>query len=140
MKFKGSGPLVVFCRMKGPGGRVREVPAILAPSYEYCLVLKNDAMQLGYSSVTFRQEDWADISPAEVLHITSTKGIEVATLIKLKEVAVGPLKAENVEAIVTKSEFPMLVPVGAFLGRSFLRHFRLDVDPKSDTFSLDPTG
>lgn len=138
MKFKGSGPLMVFCRLKGPGGRVREVPAILAPSYKYCLVLKNDAMQLGYSSVTFRQEDWADVSPKDVLYITSTKGIELATRVNIREISVGPLRAENVDAVVTKAEFPMLVPVGAFLGQSFLNHFKLEVDPASSTFTLSP--
>ncbi len=136
MRFKGSGPLMVFCRMKGPGGRVREVPAILEPSYESCIMLKNDAMQLGYSSVTFRPEDWADMNPSEVVNIISTKGVETGTLVKVKEIAIGSLKAQDVEAVVTKAEFPMIVPVGVFLGRSFLKHFKLEVDPRSDTFSL----
>ena len=137
MKFKGSGPLTVFCRMKGPSGRVREVQAIIEPSFEYCLVLKNDAMQLGYPSVTFRPEDWMDTNPAEVTNLISIKGVEVGTKIKLKEVSVGSLKARDVEAVVTKSEFPLTIPVGMFLGRSFLRHFRLKVDPKAGAFSLE---
>jgi hypothetical protein len=48
---------MVFCRLRGQNGKVREVTAMLEPSYEYCLVLRNDAVQLGYPSVTFRPED-----------------------------------------------------------------------------------
>ena len=136
MKFNTNGPLVVFCRLKGPNGKVRESTALIAPSYEHCLVLRKDAAQLGYPSVTFRPEDWQDLSPSEVTYIISTKGIETGTLIDLKEVSVGPLKAEGVKAVVTKADLPHSVPVGMFLGRSFLSHFRLEVDPGGSTFSL----
>jgi hypothetical protein len=136
LKFKGSGPLVVFVRLKGPTGRVREVSAVIEPSYEYCLMLRNDAATIGYPSVTSRPEDWADAFPNEVVNILSFRGIELGTLVKIKEVSIGPLKAENVEAVVTKSEFSITSPVGMFLGRSFLKHFKLEVDPAAGTFSL----
>ena len=136
MKFKTSGPLVVFCRMTGPTGRVREVQAVLEPSFDRCIVLKGDAVQMGYPSVTYRQEDWQDTSPTEVSMVISIKGVELGTYVTLKEVSVGSLKAENVEAVVTKAEFPGMIPASAFLGRSFLKHFKLEVDAKSNTFSL----
>lgn len=136
MKFRSSGPLMVFCRLTGPGGRVREVPAVLEPSFDACLVLRGDAMQLGYPSVTFRPEDWQSTNPTEVSYVISIKGVEVGTFITLKEVAIGPLKAENVAAVVTKAEFPGMIHAAAFLGRSFLKHFKLEVDSASNTFSL----
>jgi hypothetical protein len=136
MKFKTSGPLVVFCRLKGPSGKVRESTALIAPSYEHCMVLRKDAVQLGYPSVTYRPEDWQDTNPSEVTYLISTKGIETGTLIDLKEVSVGPLKAEGVKAVVTKADLPHSVPVSLFLGRSFLAHFRLEVDPGGGSFSL----
>jgi hypothetical protein len=136
MKFKTSGPLMVYCRLMGPTGRVREVPAILEPSFDTCLVLRGDAVQLGYPSVTYRPEDWQDTSPTEVSMVISIKGVELGTFLKLKEVSIGSLKAENVEAVVTKAEFPGMIHAAAFLGRSFLKHFKLEVDPKTNTFSL----
>jgi len=136
MKFKSSGPLMVFCRLTGPTGRVREVPAVLEPSFDACIVLKGDAVQLGYPSVTYRPEDWQDTSPTEVSMVTSIKGVELATFVTLKEVSIGSLKVENVKAAVTKAEFPGMIHAAAFLGRSFLDHFKLEVDPKAKTFTL----
>ena len=136
MKFKTFGPLMVFCRLRGPNGAVREVPAIIAPSFHYCTILKNDAARIGYPSVTSRPEELRTTNPGEVLEIITSKGIEVGTLVKVSEITVGPLKAENVEAMVMKAEFPQMIPVAAFLGRSFLKNFKLEVDPKSGTFSL----
>jgi hypothetical protein len=138
MKFKGggSGPLMLFCRLKGEGGRVREVPAVLEPSFDACIILRGDAVQLGYGSVTYRPEDWQDTNPTEVSYITSIKGVELGTWVKLKEVSIGELRVENVDAVVTKMEFPGMIYAAAFLGRSFLKHFKLEVDPKSNTFSL----
>ena len=127
---------MVFCRLKGPSGKTRETTALLVPSYERCVVLKKDAVQLGYPIVTLRPEDLHDTNPEEVVNVVSTRGIETATAITLKEVSVGDLKAEGVEAVVMKTQLPHSVPVGMFLGRSFLRHFRLEVDPSSGTFSL----
>jgi predicted aspartyl protease len=136
MKFKTSGPLIVFCRLKGPIGAVREVPAIIAPSFHHCVILKNDAARIGYPSVTSRPEDLRDTNPRDVVNVITSKGIELGTLVKVSEISVGPLKAENVEAMVMKAEFAQINPVGAFLGRSFLRHFKLEVDVRSNTFTL----
>ena len=136
MKFKTKGPLMTFCRMMGPTGRVREVQAVLDPSFERCIILKGDAVQLGYPSVTYRPEDWQDTSPTEVSMVISIKGVELGTYVTLKEVSIGSLKALNVEAVVTKAEFPGMIPVSAFLGRSFLKHFKLEVDPATSSFSL----
>jgi len=136
MRFKTSGPLMVFCRLVGPTGRVREVPAVLEPSFDHCIVLKGDAVQLGYPSVTYRQEDWQDVKPTEVSMVISIKGVELGTFINLKEVSIGALKAEDVSAVVTKAEFPGMITAAAFLGRSFLKHFKLEVDSASNTFTL----
>lgn len=136
MKFSGTGPLMVFCRMKGANGKVRESTAMIEPSYEYCLVLRKDAAQLGYASVTYRPEDWHDAKPEEVVHVASIKGIEMGTLIKLNEVSVGQLKAENVDAVVLKADLPHTVPVSFFLGRSFLKKFKLEVEEGTGVFSL----
>ena len=136
MKFSGSGPLVVFCRVKGPSGKVVETTALLAPSYEGCVIIRKDAVRLGYPLVTFRPEDLHDTNPEEVVNIISTRGIELATAISLKEVSVGGLKAQDVDAVVMKAQLPHSVPVGMFLGHSFLKHFRLEVDPGGRSFSL----
>jgi hypothetical protein len=48
--------------------------------------------------------------------VQSFRGVELGILIK--EVSLGSLKAENIEAVVTKSEFPINAPVGMFLGRA----------------------
>ena len=68
--------------------------------------------------------------------MVSTRGIETGIAITLKEVSVGGLRREGVEALVMKTELPHSVPVGMFLGRSFLRHFRLEVDPGGTSFTL----
>jgi predicted aspartyl protease len=127
---------MLFCRLKGPNGAVREVPAIISPSFTYCTILRSDAARIGYPSVTSRPEDLRDAFPHDVLNIITSKGIEIGTFIKLSEISVGPLKAENVEAMVMRAEFPQMIPVAVFLGRSFLKNFKLEVDPKSGTFSL----
>lgn len=136
MRFKTSGPLVVFCRLKGPNGAVREVPAIIAPSFTYCIVMRNDAARIGYPSVTSRPEDLRDAFPHDVINVITSKGIEMCTLVKLSEISVGPLTAENVEAIVMRAEFPQMIPAAVFLGRSYLKNFKLESDFKSGTFSL----
>lgn len=136
MKFKSCGPLMVFCRLKGPYGKIREVQAVLEPSFDRCIVLRGDAIHCGYPSVTYRPEDWQDTSPKDVSMVISIKGVELGTYITLKEVSVGSLKAENVEACVTKMEFPGMIPYSAFLGRSFLKHFKLEADPETKTFTL----
>jgi predicted aspartyl protease len=136
MKFKSSGPPVVFCRLKGRNGRVREVQAVVEPGYEYCCMLRNDAAQLGYPSVTFRTEDWADTNPEEVVNVVSVLGIETGTMIKLAEVSVGRMKVKEVDTIVKKAEFPITTPVSMFLGRSFLKHFDFAVERGGKSFSL----
>jgi predicted aspartyl protease len=60
----------------------------------------------------------------------------MGTLIKLSEVSVGPSKAENVDAAVLKADLLRTVPVSLFLGRSFLRNFKLEVDEGAGAFSL----
>ena len=122
--------------MKGPSGKVRETTSLLAPSYERCIVLRKDAAQLGYPLVTFRPEDLHATNPDDVVSVVSTRGIETGIAITLKEVSVGGLRREGVEALVMKTELPHSVPVGMFLGRSFLRHFRLEVDPGGTSFTL----
>ena len=136
MRFESSGPLVVFCRLKGPNGAVREVPAVIAPSFPYCVILKSDAARIGYPSVTSRPEDLRTTNPREVKLVITPRGIETSTVVKVSEISIGTLKAENVEALVMKAEFAQINPVGAFLGKSFLNHFKLEVDPGGSSFSI----
>ncbi len=136
MRFPITKPLMVVCRVTGPNGRVRELGACLDPNSEYCYMLRNDAAPIGYPSVTFRPEDLEGIHAEEVVTVSGVRGIELGTMIKLSKVAVGKLEAKDVKAIVLKAEFPFLLPVSIFLGRSFLMHFRLVVDEKAGYFSL----
>lgn len=136
MKFQGKGPMTVFCRLTGANGKVRETTAVISPNYEHCFVVKKDAAQIGYPSVTYRPEDWHDAKPDEVVRVITLRGIEMGVIFRIKEISVGPLKAENVEAVVTKTDLPHSVPVSMFLGRSFLKHFKLEVDPAAGTFTL----
>lgn len=122
--------------MRGPSGKTRETTALVAPSYERCIILRKDAVQLGYPIVTNRPEDLHSTNPEEVINLVTTRGIETAIAIRLDEVSVGGLKAEGVDAVVMKTELPHSVPVGMFLGRSFLKHFRLEVDPGGNSFTL----
>ncbi len=136
MRFPIAKPLTVVCRVTGPNGRVRELGACLSPNSEFCYMLRNDAAPIGYPSVTFRPEDLEGINAEEVQTVSGVRGMELGTLIKLKQVAIGSLKAKDVEAVVLKAEFPIMLPVSMFLGRSFLKHFRLVVDEPAGYFSL----
>ena len=136
MRFKTGKILTVVCRAKGPSGKVRELGAMIDPNYELCAMLRNDAAPLGYPSVTFRPEDWEALNSEEVASVQSFRGVELGTLIRLQELSVGRLRARDVQAIVLKAEFPMMMPVSMVIGQSFLKNFRLVVDHAKGFFTL----
>jgi hypothetical protein len=137
LKFRIGKPLTVICRLSGPSGFVRELQAAIDPNFEFCSLLRQDAAILGYPSVTYRPVDLRAIAGIQgTPGVVDSRGLEMGTKIKLKEVSVGRLKARDVETVVLYNEFPILYPVSAMLGRSFLANFKLTVDYKAGSFTL----
>lgn len=128
--------MTVMGRVSGSNGRTRELSAMLDLAWHYSYILKMDALQLGYQEVAHRPQEWASLKPNQVPYILGMRGVEICTLIMLKEVSVGSMKANEVEAIVPEMETPPTIPVDLILGRSFLKNFKLTVVEKHGYFSL----
>jgi hypothetical protein len=129
--------MILVARVKGSNGRVRELSSAIDINHEYCSMYRKDAIDLGYQEDLNTSLDEITRTKKEaVLVVLSFRGLEIGTLLNLQEVAVGNLVAKNVETVALKMDIPFMTPVDMILGRSFLRNFRLSVDPKNNYFSL----
>lgn len=136
MKLPLKNPMLVSCRAKGHGGAVRELSAIIDFNAEYSVILARDALALGYIEAGIRPKEWRNTHPDRVPMLLDLRGIERGNLVTLKEVSVGPLTAEEVDAVVVELGFPRAAPFDFVLGRSFLKDFRLEVDMKQGVLTL----
>ncbi len=136
MKFRWKEPMTVWCRVEGSNGKIREFEAMVDFNYSYCLMLRQDATDLGYSEASYRHSGWHELRPDLAPLVVTSRGIERTILICLKEVSVGNLAVKNVGAVVLEHDLPPMVPVDMILGQTFLKNFKLKVDPKSCTLNL----
>ena len=100
-----------------------EYQALIAPTADYCVLPKVDAFNLGYpeaASVDTR------VPAPNTLTFASHNSYGRGTLIKMAQVDVGSISVKDVEFLA----FDLLQTVGydVILGRSLLRHVRLELD------------
>jgi hypothetical protein len=136
VRFKWKEPFIVTCRVKGSNGRIRELSSALDFNFAYCCIYKQDAIDLGYSEVSFRPEDWEALRPDRVPRILGLRGIEIGTTFNLNEISIGKLVAKDVETIALKLDLPLMYPVDMILGQSFLKNFKLIANPKAGYLAL----
>lgn len=136
MKFNWKEPMIVWCRVKGPGNRIRELSSLLDINYAYCLMLRQDAVDLGYSHASYGHGTWGASFPDRAPLIVDMRSIEKTILVTLKEVSLGNLVAMGVDAVVLEFDLPPVIPFDMVLGWSFLKNFKLEVDPKSSSLTL----
>ena len=128
--------MTLFSKIKGANGKVREFTTILDFNWPYSYMLKMDALQLGYMEVSNRPQEWATLYPARVPTTLSMRGIEMCTLVSLKEVSIGKLSMKDVDAIVYHIETPPIIPIDIVLGQTFLKNFKIAVDSKRGVLTL----
>ena len=137
MKLPLKDPMLVMARVEGEGGRVREVTAAIDINYPYCMVLRADAIDLGYPrAANLHTDEWRD-HPENTPWFTSLRGIDRGIIVPLHKVSVGNLEAKNVEAVALELEHPRLVIADMIIGRTFLKNFKLTVDFRKAQLSLD---
>jgi predicted aspartyl protease len=122
--------------MKESNDKVRELEAIIDFNYSYCLMLRQDATDLGYSEASHRHSGWHELRPDRAPLVLTSRGIERTILVNLKEVSLGKLAVRNVAAVVLEYDLPSMVPVDMILGQTFLKNFNLRLDQRSCTLSL----
>ena len=113
----------VFTRLRGRNDNAREYQALIIPTADYCILPKVDAFNLGYpeaASVDTR------VPAPNTLTFASYNAFGRGTLIKMAQVDVGSISVKDVEFLA----FDLLQTVGydVILGRSLLRHLRLELD------------
>ncbi len=136
MRFELRNPMVLISKVKGANGKIREFATVLDSNWPYSYIPKMDALQLGYSEVSNRPQEWVTLYPSQVATIMSMRGIEMCTVVSLKEVSIGKLVAKDVQAIVYHIEAPPIIPVDVVLGQTFLKNFRIAIDSKAGTLTL----
>jgi hypothetical protein len=136
LKFNWKEPMVVCCRVGGINNKFRELSALLDFNHVYCLMLRQDASDLGYSDASYQHRSWSGFCPDRAPVVLRPHGLERTILITLKEVSIGSLVARHVDAVVTELEFAPTAIFDMILGWSFLRNFKLEVDPKSNSLFL----
>ncbi len=105
---------LVFVRLKGRNGSVREIRALLDPVCDYCVLPKPDAFRLGYPEAA--HDDPITIPP-NLLTMSSSTGFSQGMLIKLQELTLGDIKLQNVDFVAY--DVAQSVCFDAILGRTF---------------------
>ena len=132
--------MIVWCRVRGPRGRTRELSAVLDFNSAYCLMLRQDAIDVGYPEASHSHGTWRTARSDRAPLVVGLRGIERTILLTLKEVSIGELAARDVDAIVLEYDQSPSLPFDMILGWTFLRNFRLEVDPASSYLSLSHLG
>ncbi len=129
--------MILFSRVSGKSGKIRELSTLLDFNSHYSWILRKDAVDLGYPEVINRPEDYESVAMRRTPHVLSGRGLEQGILAPLKEVSIGKLVVKDVDAIALKLDIPLMLPIDLILGRNFLNHFRLTVDPTAGTLTLE---
>ena len=136
LTFPVKDPMRVVCRIEGQNNHARELTASLDFNSTHCLMFAHDAIYLGYSDVANRAREWRGLFPEKAPYLISFRGVERAILIRLKQVSLGPLAAEDVTAVCLEAEPSLLLPYDVVLGRSFLDKFKVTYDGKTKSLSI----
>jgi hypothetical protein len=136
MKFDLKDPMLVSARVEGVGGAVRELSSVIDFNSHYCVILNQDAVDLGYPNAANKHPDEERLHPETVHRFTSMRGIDRGIEVKLRKISLGGLVARNVSAVVLELEHPRHIMFDFVLGRTFLKNFKLTVDVKKGYVSL----
>jgi hypothetical protein len=129
--------MVVYARVKGQNGKVRELSSVIDFNSPYCVVLvPRHAVNLGIIEAALRPRDLQKSHPNSVPYLLDLRGIERSILLKLPEVSLGKLVARSVDAVVLELGVPRMLPFDLVLGRSFLQNFKLTYDAKGGFLTL----
>ena len=95
MKFVLKDPMIVFARVKGKNGRVRELSALLDLNSHFSWMLRKDAVDVGHPEAINRPEDYEAVAARRTPRVISSRGLELGILVPLEEVAIGNLVAKK---------------------------------------------
>lgn len=121
-------------RLRGRNGNVREYPAVLSPTFEYCAIPTVDAFALGYEEAAVASGDHTIHAP-NLLHFVSSGGYGRGALIKMTQLDIGPLSLQDVEFLTY--DILQTTGVDIVLGRSLLKEMRMEIDFKSHKLMLE---
>jgi predicted aspartyl protease len=130
LKIRLGNPLLVSARLEGQYGIVREVASLIDFNAPYCVILRQDAIDLGYPHAANRHPDEERTRPDRVPVFTSWQGIQRGIVVRLNKVTVGPVVASEVDAVVLELQHPRFHTFDFVLGRTFLANCKLTVDVK----------
>ncbi len=136
MRFALGNPLLVSARVEGQYGIVREVASLIDFNAPYCIILRLDAIDLGYPHAANKHVDEERIRPDRVPTLTSWQGIQRGIVVRLNKVSVGSVVAKDVDAVVLELQHPRFHTFDFVLGRTFLANCKLTVDVKKGYISL----
>ena len=102
---------------------MREYLGLVDAGSEYCVLPKVDAFRLGYPDVALID---TVVQAPNTTHFVTHLGFGKAPLIKMTEVALGPLTFGEVEFLAF--DIPQACGFDVVFGRSLLRQIRFEVD------------
>jgi hypothetical protein len=136
VKVPLANPLLVSARLEGEHGFVREVASLIDFNSPYCVILRQDAIDLGYPHAANKHVDEERTRPDRVPMFTSWQGIQRGIAVRLHKVSVGSVVASDVGAVVLELQHPRFHTFDFVLGRTFLANCKLTVDVKKGYISL----
>jgi len=113
----------VFVRLKGRNGFVREYPAVLSFSSDYCVIPKPDSYVLGFTETA---HVGYIVRPPNLTTMVAPNGFATGIQIKMDEVQVGNIKVNDVDFVAF--DLPQAGGVDLVIGRSLLRFLNVEVD------------
>ncbi len=136
LEFPLKDPMVIWCRVKGANTKVMELQCLLDYNFDYCYIGRQDASELGYPEATLPHGSWMEFRPDKAPMVLGMRGVERSIQITLKEISIGTLSVNDVDAVVLEFDHPPTSPYDVVLGRTFLNSFSLEIDPKAGVLRL----
>jgi len=130
LRFALENPLLISARVEGQWGIVREVSSLVDFNSPYCIMLRQDAIDLGYPHAANKHVDEERTRPDRVPTLTSWQGIQRGIIVRLNKVSVGSVEAHDVDAVVLEMQHPLFHTFDFVLGRTFLKSCKLSIDVK----------
>ena len=128
--------MLVSARLEGQNNVVRELSSILDFNNPWCIIQRQDALDLGYPEAANQVVQWEHVHPDRVPRFLTMRGIERGIKVTLRKVSVGHLVAQDVDAILLELPVSRFLNFEFILGVTFLKNFRLTVDMKKGYLSL----
>ncbi len=123
-------------RLKGRNGNIREYPAFLSSTFDYCAIPKVDAFALGYSEAAGAGHEHL-VRAQNILDFVSSGTYERGALIKMSNVELGHMSFKDVEFLTY--DLLQATGVDVILGKSLFQGMKLEIDFSSHRFKLEKT-